>query len=121
MRHFTSLVSGSAAETLDDGEAATIAYALEYSATVLIDERKANKICEQRFLELPTGCTVDLLAHDDIKAVLGRDCLADAVFNALYYGRMRILAHHAEWVVNLIGPERAGRCMSLPRSVRLVR
>ena len=47
--YFTALVSGSAAQTLDDGEAATIAYALECSATALIDERKANRICAERF------------------------------------------------------------------------
>ena len=120
MQHFTGLVSGPAAQTLDDGEAATIAYALEHGATALIDERKANKICANHFAALPTGCTVDLLAHDDIQAALGRNSLADAVFNALYYGRMRVLAHHAKWVVDLIGVERAEQCSSLPRSVRSV-
>ena len=116
--YFTALVSGSAAQTLDDGEAATIAYALEYSATALIDERKANRICAERFSGLTTGCTVDLLAHDGVEAALGRDSLADAVFNALYHGRMRVLAQHIDWVVNLIGPERAIQCASLPKTVR---
>ena len=120
-RQFIGVVSGSAAETLDDGEAATIAYALEQDATALIDERKANRICASRFAELSRGCTVDLLAHDNIQASLGCEGLAAAVFNALYYGRMRVLAHHAEWVVNLIGPERAAQCSSLPKSVRPVR
>ena len=116
--HFTALVSGPAAETLDDGEAATIAYALEHGATALIDERKANRICAERFGALATGCTVDLLAHALIEAALGRSGLADAVFNALYYGRMRMPAHHVDWVVNLIGADRTRQCASLPRSVR---
>ena len=115
---FTTLVSGPAAQTLDDGEAATIAYALEYSATALIDERKANRICAERFSALTTGCTVDLLAHDGIEATLGRDGTADAVFNALYHGRMRVLPRHIAWVVNLIGPERAIQCVSLPKAIR---
>ena len=119
-RHFFNLVSGPAAQTLDDGEAATIAHALETEppAIPLIDERKANRICAHRFADLVTGSTVDLLAQDDVQAALGRDRLASAVFNALYYGRMRVLPHHLNWVVNLIGPERAKQCESLPRSVR---
>ena len=120
IEHFTALVSGSAAETLDDGEAATIAYGLEHGATVLIDERKANRICAERFAALTTGCTVDLLIHDSIEVALGRNGLADAVFNALYHGRMRVLAQHMDWVVNLIGSERAAQCASLPKSVRPV-
>ena len=116
--HLSALVSGPAAETLDDGEAATIAYALEHGATALIDERKANRICAERFPALAIGCTVDLLAHDRIESSLGSASLSDAVFNALYQGRMRVMAHHLEWVIKLIGPERASQCLSLPESVR---
>ena len=123
MKHFASLVSGSVAQTLDDGEAATIAYALELKphAIPLIDERKANRICAARFAGLAAGSTVDLLAQDNVQTALGRGHLADAVFNALYTGRMRVLPHHLKWVVDLIGPGRAGQCRSLPRSVRLRR
>jgi predicted nucleic acid-binding protein len=119
-RHFFNLVSGPAAQTLDDGEAATIALALETEppAVPLIDERKANRICANRFADLVTGSTVDLLAQDGVQAALGRDRLASAVFKALYFGRMRVLPHHLDWVVNLIGPDRAKQCESLPRSVR---
>ena len=120
--YFTSLVSGSAAETLDDGEAATIAYALEQGATALIDERKAKRICAERYGALASGCTIDVLAQNEVEAALGHGRLADGVFNALYHGRMRVLAQHmnwiANWIVNLIGPERAAQCVSLPRSVR---
>ena len=119
IRHFTGLVSGPTADTLDDGEAATIAYALEHSATALIDERKANKICTERFGALSTGCTVDLLAHSEIETALGRAALAEGVFNALYYGRMRVPAGHVGWVVNLVGQDRIKKCVSLPRSVRI--
>lgn len=117
-KHFIELVSGPAAETLDDGEAATIAYALEHGAIALIDERKANRICAERFAALSTGCTIDLLAHDVIEAALGRERLADAVFNALYHGRMHVLEHQMDWVVGLIGSERAAKCVSLPASAR---
>ena len=118
MQRYSELVSGPAAQTLDDGEAATIAYALEHSAIPLIDERKANRICAQRFAELSTASTVDLLAHDNVQATLGYDRLATAVFNALYHGRMRVLPHHLSWVVDLLGLERARQCRSLPTSAR---
>ena len=117
-QHFISLVSGPANQTLDDGEAATIAYALEHGATALIDERKAIRICAERFGELSTGCTVDIFTQDDVQRILTRDTLADAVFNALYQGRMRVPDHYVGWVVNLIGEERAAQCRSLPASVR---
>lgn len=118
--YFFKLVSGLASQTLDDGEAATIALALEAEppAIPLMDERKANRICANRFAHLVTGSTVDVLAQGDVQAALGRDRLTSAVFNALYYGHMRVLPHHLDWVVTLIGPERAKQYESLPRSVR---
>lgn len=118
-QHFELLVVGPAAQTLDDGEAATIAYALAHGALPLIDERKANWICAERFATLRVGCTIDVFSHPKVHETLGQKALADAVFNALYHGRMRILPHHAEWVIGLIGTDRAALCVSLPRSTRL--
>lgn len=117
MFHFESLVSGSAAETLDDGEAATIACAVERSAVPLVDDRKAIRICAERFPNLAVGCSVDVLAQRHVQAALGNG-LADAVFNALDRGRMRVPDHYGHWVVNLIGKERALGCSSLPKRFR---
>ena len=118
-KDFEQLVVGAAALTLDDGEAATIAYAISQNAVALIDERKAIRICRERFPNLRVGCTVDIFAHPEVQRALGKDALSNAVFNALYQGRMRVLPRHVEWVVELIGAERAGLCMSLPSSVRV--
>jgi predicted nucleic acid-binding protein len=115
---FEELVIGAAAATLDDGEAATIAYALAHAGTALIDERKATRICAERFPQLRVACTVDVLIHPDVQRQLGPDMLAEAVFNALHGGRMGVLPHHLEWIVGLIGDERAALCQSLPRRVR---
>lgn len=116
--HFGQLVSGSAEETVDDGEAATIACAVEKGAIALIDERKANRICEERFGGLSVASTVDIFAHPEIARVLGQDGLVTAVYNALQGARMSVQQRHLEWVVTLIGPDRAAKCRSLPRSVR---
>jgi predicted nucleic acid-binding protein len=118
MQHFSNLVAGAAADTLDDGEAATIAYAIEGSGTAFIDERKALRICSERFAPLRIGCTVDLLTHPKVKTRLGAETLADATFNALQKGRMSVLPDYLSHVINLIGSERAALCESLPRSIR---
>ena len=117
MSHFSSLVSGSAAETLDDGEAATIACAIERAAVALVDERKAIRFCAERFPNLAVGCTVDVLAQHHVQAALGPG-LVDAVFNALDRGRMRVPEKYGRWVVDLIGKERAAGCRSLPKRFR---
>jgi predicted nucleic acid-binding protein len=117
-QHFERLVIGHAIDTLDDGEAATVAYAAEVGATAVIDERKANRICATRFEKLATASTVDILAHAEIGKALGRENLANAVFSALRDARMRVLTHHLDWVLELIGRERASQCSSLPRSAR---
>jgi hypothetical protein len=46
---FEDLAVGTAAATLDGGEAPTIAYALAHAGTTLIDQLKATRICAQRF------------------------------------------------------------------------
>lgn len=116
--HFAQLVIGPAARTLDDGEAGTIAYAVSKEATAIIDERKATKICGERFPTLRIGSTVDILAHEQVQERLGAALLAEAVFNALHRGRMRVQTHHMAWVVSLIGKDRAALCVSLPSAVR---
>jgi len=116
--YFEGLVVGPAAATLDDGEAATIAYALEHAGTALIDERKATRICADRFHTLRVCSTVELLTHSEMEAHLGLESLATAVFNALHDGRMGVLPDQLDRVVRMIGAERAALCGSLPKAVR---
>jgi len=116
--HFERLVVGPAAETLDDGEAATIAYAAGKGMTAVIDERKATRLCAVLFPKLRISSTVDILSHADVRRTLGGSLLADAVFYALKNGRMRVLPPHVKWVVELIGAARASECPSLPKHAR---
>lgn len=117
--HFEELVVGPARSTLDDGEAATIACALELNAIPLIDERKARRIFAERYPGFSLGCTTDVFMHPEVGSALGDSELAVAVLNALKRSRMRVLDHHMTWVINLIGAEDAASCESLPRSVRM--
>lgn len=118
LRHFEKLVVGSATDTLDDGEAATVAYALEVTATAVIDERKALRICSSRYPGLLTASSLDLIGHAEVLKALGEAGLAEAIFRALRDARMRVAETHLEWVVELIGQEKASQCPSLPRKAR---
>ena len=117
-RHFEQLVVGPATMTLDDGEAATIAYSVVHGAVAIIDERKAWRVCGERFPALRMSSTVDMFAHPAVESTLGRKSLSEAVMNALQRARMGVLPHCLQWVTDLIGTEQAARCSSLPRSVR---
>ena len=119
--YFAALVAGPAAETLDDGEAATIACALEINAAAIIDDRKAVALCARKYPDLVVASTIDLFAHDAVVAALGRGRLAGAVYAALQEARMRVPSHHEGWVVGLIGEERAKVCLSLRGSLRVGR
>lgn len=113
-RTYLELVAGSTADTLDDGEAATLAYAEGDSAWAAVDERKALRICRERFAGVQTASTVDLLAHPSLATSLESTALATAVYNALVHANMRVLEHQFDWVVDVIGSDRVRRCPSLP-------
>lgn len=116
--NFLAMVCGSGSATLDDGEAATIAWAVAHGGTPIIDEKKGLAICQDRFPSVQAGTTTDIFAHDRVLAELGQDDLSDAIFNALTSARMRVQDRHIPWVIDLIGRERALQCQSLPLSVR---
>jgi predicted nucleic acid-binding protein len=115
---YRALIDGSTLRTLDDGEAATIAYACEAAGVALIDERKAWTLCTASFPALVVASTVELLTHNSIAAALGEAGQADALTNALMMARMRVPPEHLEQVTAIIGAERAAACASLPQSAR---
>jgi len=116
--HFESLVIGASGGTLDDGEAATIAYAADVGAHALIEERKARRLAADQYAAVSLGCTVDLLKHANVARALGMSGIADALHHALIGARMRVLPHHIPWVVGVIGDERVVACPCLPEVVR---
>ena len=116
---FQGLVAGSAAETLDDGEAATIALAIAHAAIAVLDERKAIRICAERHPTVLMGSTADLLLHPRVLAEFGESAIGDAIFAALTGARMRVLQDNLAKVLGLLGAERTALCPSLPRSSRI--
>lgn len=115
---FGELVIGPGTDTLDDGEASTIAHSVNQNAFAVLDERKARRICVERYPSLRIASTVDLLCHGSVANALGRSSLAEAVFASLQKARMRVLPSHWDWTIKLIGTERAKLCPSLPLHAR---
>lgn len=110
---FFSLVSGHTADSLGDGEAATLVYAHTNRFAAAIDEKKATRIANERFDEVAMVTTVDIFAYAPVQKLLGRDVLAKAVLQALRGTRMQVRAHQFEWVVQLIGEAYLPECPSL--------
>jgi predicted nucleic acid-binding protein len=115
---YESLIDGSNLRTLDDGEAATIAYAHETAGVALLDERKARSLCAASFPALRVISTAEILMHSALKRALGIQGQADAIVNALKIGRMRVPPEHVSQLRTLIGEDRAGQCASLPKAAR---
>ena len=117
---YRSLVEGGFGETLDDGGAATIAYAVGRGAVALIDERKARRICADRFPTLRLASTADVLCHGLVKKRLGATGQNDAIFLALRDARMQVVPRERiRELVERIGAARAAECPSLPRWARV--
>ena len=115
---FERLVQGTASQTLDDGEAATIALAIEISGIAIIDERKARSICSARYPSLELVSSPELFVHECIRKSLGSEAQSQAVFEALRGARMRVPTKLLDKVKEVIGSARADQCHSLPKSAR---
>lgn len=115
---YLSLVAGRTRQTLDDGEAATLALSLHLGATALIDERKAIGVAKARFPAMTVATTADLLLSAHVCSESDADTLAEMLFASLTQARMRVPEHLLAEVCKRLGPERARLCQSLPARVR---
>lgn len=115
---YLSLVAGPVRQTLDDGEAASLATALQLGGTAVIDERKAVAISADRFPDLPVVSTTDLFLSRQVRAIFPESEIADLLFGALTHARMRVPDQLLDMVCDILGPERTTSCTSLPARVR---
>ena len=110
---YRRLIEGPAAQTLGDGEAATIAYAVQNKAVALIDEKKAKRICSERFGGIQVTTTTDVMLHSRAIQALGSSHV-EAMHAALKDARMHVPPEHVDDVVRLLGKCRSLDCPSLP-------
>lgn len=116
---YASLVAGDTVQTLDDGEASVIACAVEIKGVAVIDERKAKRVCRERFPQTSTMMTIDLLLDEAVGKALGKERQRDAVYKALSKANMRIPRKIERDIVILVGKDRAADCSSLSEGSRL--
>lgn len=116
--HFLDLVAGPGISTLDDGEAATVAWAVAHGGIPIIDEKKGIAICRTKFANMMVGSTIDVFLHNRVRDELGDTQLAQALYLALSIARMRVPDDRLTWVVGIIGQSRAATCNSLPERAR---
>ena len=100
---------------LDDGEAATIAYAVSegLSTVPVIDERKATRLFKKRWPDLPIIDTVTLFQMLVQHKWLSLSEVRNAIYSALLHARMQVAPSLRPWVVGMIGEQRAAECPSL--------
>lgn len=110
---FLALTGAVAPDDLDDGEAATIALAVDTGAVALLDDKKAIRVARERHSGLVVLQTLDLLSCDALAAAVAPAELADIIYAALQNARMRVPLLFRKWTVGVIGYERAAKCPSL--------
>lgn len=99
--------------SLDDGEAATIAVSVKRNYVPVIDEKKGRARAAGLMTAVP-GWSLDLLLHPMVITTLGNSAAIEALYLALRIGRMRIPPETLEHVISLIGEERSVECTCLP-------
>lgn len=100
--------------SLDDGEAATIAVAVSLGFLPIVDERKGRARAQSLMNGKAPAWSLDLFVHPAVQTGLIGNRYIEAVYLALRDGRMRIDEPRCDAVVQLIGVERAKDCTSLP-------
>jgi predicted nucleic acid-binding protein len=111
---FRELTDGDLTVGLDDGEAATITYAMSHAAAIpVIDEKKASTVFVQRWASRTIVDTVTLLSQASVVNAFTDEQYGAAVHSALLYARMRVPKAARPWIRTLLGEERAAQCPSL--------
>lgn len=115
---FVELVGASPPDDLDDGEAATIAFALSRGHAVAIDEAKAQRILSEKYDRIRCMSTVALYRGLLEREVFDRHFICACVYDSIKLARMRVATTEIAWVCALLDPEQREGCTSLRRSHR---
>jgi predicted nucleic acid-binding protein len=102
-------------ERLDDGEAATIAVAIHHGAIAVIDEKPARRVYVSRYPHSKLSSTVELFHDLNEQGAMPKDVIQKVLFDSLRISRMRVIPEMVDWVVDIIGVEKAKECSSNSR------
>jgi predicted nucleic acid-binding protein len=103
---------------LDNGEAATLALALDRNAIPVIDEKRARRLYAANYPGARLSSTVELFHELSERDAVAEDILRAGLFDAIRIARMRVLPEMMDWVIAAIGPENAESCSSIPAIAR---
>ena len=109
---FSKLASGS--PSIGDGEAATIAIAAERQLLPIIDDRKARARAVDILYGQAPGWSLDLFRHKLVVSALTQNSAVTALYLALRDGRMRVPVESTEYLIDVLGNDRARQCTCLP-------
>ena len=87
---FLEIVGAPAVDSLGDGEAAAIAVAVCRGLDLVIDDRKARRILRERFGQIRTYWTVDLLRAHSVIVALKHSQVDECFAKSLRFGRMHV-------------------------------
>lgn len=103
---FVDLVGAPMGDGLGDGEAAAIAVAVSRNLDLVIDDRKARRIVRERFSQVQTYWTIDILRAQRVVNAVGAS-LADEYFaRAKRFGRIHAPAARSKGRPSPAAPER---------------
>jgi predicted nucleic acid-binding protein len=104
-------------DDLGDGEAATLACA-SGDGCVVIDDKKAIRIALRDFPDQSVYSSMDLFCAEQVLRRLGKQAIAQAVYDSIKTARMRVPHCWKTWVSSLLGKERAAELpiMILPEN-----
>lgn len=115
---FYDLVSGGTANSLGDGEAATLVFSETNSLVAAIDEKKATQRASEVFSSLKMATTIDIFSYISVQKNISDDALLQSILLALRIARMQVWDHQFQWVLDKIGVENAKACPTLRRHLR---
>ena len=87
---FLEIVGAPAVDALGDGEAAAIAVAVTRGLELVIDDRKARRVLRERFSQVRTHWTVDLIRAAPVSSALGASRVNECLDKAVRFGRMHL-------------------------------
>jgi len=98
---YLSLISGSSTEALDDGESAAIATCVTGLGSIVLDDKKARRICAERFGQVSMASSLYLFVEAARRGDWDEERLSDAIQRARDVSRMSVVPAEREWFTSL--------------------
>lgn len=115
---FINFVMAPEPDSLDDGEAATLAVASNINGIAVIDEKKGCRIAASTTPKINTITTPHLFKWISDQENFPTIPVDEILYNALSFARMRVPIELEEWVAGHLSPSQICGCTSLRKEVR---